>query len=72
MDLLWAIYLNVKHYREVPNDANITHIRFGVKAKGDAFLLLSENPPNSIDTSTDHDYVEVVIGGWLNMQSNIR
>ena len=52
------VYLNVTHSREVPNDPNITHIRFGVKAKGNAFLLLSENPPNSIDTSTDHDFVD--------------
>ena len=62
----------VPFYRELMHITDRNHIRFSVKAKHNALLLLSERPANSIDYYTDHEYLEISIGAWSNTKSNIR
>ncbi len=59
-------------YRAVIDLSGRKHIRFSVKTGWNANILFSERQANTIDTNTDNEYIEVIIGGWGNSKSIIR
>ncbi len=62
----------VPYWRSVLDLTYRQYIQFEVKAANDAALLFSERHANTINYSTDTDYVMVTIGGWTDEYSVIR
>ena len=59
-------------FRSVLELTGRNHIRFAVKAGKDYHLLLSGKLVNTINSNTDSDYIEILIGGTGNSRSTIR
>ena len=62
----------LSQYREILDVTERNHIRMAIQADQAAFIFLSGKPANSIDYNTYFDYIELLIGGWLNTKSLIR
>ncbi len=62
----------IPHYRSVMDLRWRSYVRFAVKAETSAHLLLSEKPVDTVIYGTDHDYMEIILGGAQNSVPAIR